>query len=202
MRSLPVKGSNYVQWNSWQIYTWDLCRLDGHCHNTAIPVRFASAEMFTENKADETFHVSYAYLYSMVGWRDIDRTYKCVSEWRFFLVKSCIYPFILSCFWQPYECVTGLSKVFWVVVSRYVCYSVCFSIFGKNSKVKFLIFSSWVVSFVVGSLWVVLRSSSVVWRSWWIVVGRCGSLWVVVDRCGSFLVLVTTGYMPCSREGS
>ena len=135
--------------------------------------------------ADETFHVSYAYLYSMVGWRDIDRTYKCVSEWRFFLVKSCIYPFILSCFWQPYECVTGLSKVFWVVVSRYVCYSVCFSI-GKNSKVKFLIFFSWVVSFVLGSLWVVLRSSSVVWRSLWIVVGRCG---IVVGRCGSLWVV-------------
>ena len=135
-----------------------------------------SAEMFTENKADETFHGSCTYLYSMAGRRDIDRTYKCVSEWRFFLVKSCICPFILSCFWQPYECVTGLSKVFWVVVSRYVCYSVWFSIFGKNSKVKFLIFFSWVVSFVVGSLWVVLRSSSVVWRSLWVVVG---SLWVV-----------------------
>ena len=146
--------------------------------------------MFTENKADETFHVSYTYLYSMAGRRDIDRTYKCVSEWRFFLVKSCICPFILSCFWQPYECVTGLSKVFWVVVSRYVCYSVCFSMFGKNSKVKFLIFFSWVVSFVVGSLWVVLRSSSVVWRSLWIVVGRCRSLWVVVDRCGSLWIVV------------
>ena len=123
----------------------------------------------------------------MAGRRDIDRTYKCVSEWRFFLVKSCICPFILSCFWQPYECVTGLSKVFWVVVSRYVCYSVCFSIFGKNSKVKFLIFFSWVVSFVVGSLWVVLRSSSVVWRS----------LWIVVGRCGSFRVLVTTEFLLC-----
>ena len=85
-------------------------------------------------------------------------------------MKSCICPFILSCFYQPYECVTGLSKVFWVVVSHYVCYSVCFSIFGKNSKVKFLIFFSWVVSFVVGSLWV--------------VVGRCGSLWIVVGRSG------------------
>ena len=90
-------------------------------------------------------------------------------------------------FWQPYECVTGLSKVFWVVVSRYVCYSVCFSMFGKNSKVKFLIFFSWVVSFVLGSLWVVLRSSSVVWRSLWIVVGRCG---IVVGRCGSLWIVV------------
>ena len=159
------------------IYTWDLCRLDGHCHNTAIPVRFASAEMFTENKADETFHVSYTYLYSMARRRDIHRTYRCVSEWRFFLVKSCICSFILSCFWQPYECVTGLSKVFWVVVSRYVCYSVCFSIFGKNSKVKFLIFFSWVVSFVLGSLWVVVDRCG-------IVVGRCGSLWIVVGRSG------------------
>ena len=60
-------------------------------------------------------------------------------------------------------------------MSRYVCYSVCFSIFGKNSKVKFLIFFSWVVSFVVGSLWV--------------VVGRCGSLWIVVGRCGSLWVV-------------
>ena len=141
--------------------------------------------MFTENKADETFHVTYTNLNSMAGRRDIDRTYKCVSEWRFFLVKSCICSFILSCFWQPYECVTGLSKVFWVVVSRYVCYSVCFSMFGKNSKVKFLIFFSWVVSFVLGSLWVVLRSSSVVWRS----------LWIVVGHCGSFRVLVTTYHL-------
>ena len=78
--------------------------------------------------------------------------------------------FILSCFWQPYECVTGVWKVFWVVVSRYVWYSLCFSIF-------------FFISFVVGSLWVVLRSSSVIWRS----------LWVVVGRCGSFQDLVTTG---------
>ena len=54
--------------------------------------------MFTENKADETFHVTYTYLYSMAGRREIDRSYKCVSEWRFFLVKSCICSFILSCF--------------------------------------------------------------------------------------------------------
>ena len=118
--------------------------------------------MFTENKADETFHVTYTNLYSMAGRRDIDRTYKCVSEWRFSLVKTCICSFILSCFWQPYECVTGISKVFWVVVSRYVCYSVCFSIFEKDSKVKFLIFFS-LIFFL------------------WIVMGRCGSLW---DRCG------------------
>ena len=115
-----------------------------------------------------------------------------VSEWRFLLVKSCICSFILSCFWQPYECVTGLSTVFWVVVSRYVCYSVCFSIFGKNSKVKFLIFFSWVVSFVLGSLWVVLRSSPVVWRS----------LWIVVGRCGSFRVLVTTVLKQCKPYDS
>ena len=31
--------------------------------------------MFTENKADETFHVTYTNLYSMAGRRDIDRTY-------------------------------------------------------------------------------------------------------------------------------
>ena len=107
----------------------------------------------------------------MAGRRDIDRTYKCVSEWRFFLVKSCICSFILSCFWQPYECVTGLSKVFWVVVSRYVCYSVCFSIFDDRC----------------GSLWD--RCGSL-----WVVVGRCGSLWIVVGHCGSFRVLVTTWY--------
>ena len=74
--------------------------------------------MFTERKADETFHVTYTNLYSMAGRRDIDRTYKCVSEWRFFLLKSCICSFILSCFWQPYECVTGISKVFWIVLDR------------------------------------------------------------------------------------
>ena len=44
--------------------------------------------------------------------------------------------------------VTGISKVFLEVVSHYVCYSVCVSIFEKNSKVKFLIFFAWVVSFV------------------------------------------------------
>ena len=47
-------------------------------------------------------------------------------------------------------------------------------IFEKNSKVKFLIFFSWVVSFVVGSLW---------------------------DRCGSFRVLVTTP-VPLSGSGT
>ena len=59
--------------------------------------------------------------------------------------------------------------------------------------------SSWVVSFVVGSLWVVLRSSSVVGRSLWVVMDRCGSLRdrcgslsIVVGDCGSFRVLVTT----------
>ena len=57
-------------------------------------------------------------------------------------------------------------------MSHYVCYSVCFSIFGKNSKVKFLIFFSWVVSFVVGRFEIVLGRLK-------IVVDRCGSLWVV-----------------------
>ena len=128
--------------------------------------------MFTENKADETFHGTYTNIYSMADRRDIDRTYKCVSEWRFFLVKSCICSFILSCFWQPYECVTRLSKVFWVVVSRYVCYSVCFSIFDDRC----------------GSLWV--------------VVDRCGSLWIVVDRCGSFRVLVTTSNIYRAENSS
>ena len=136
--------------------------------------RHESRWMFTENKADETFHVTYTNLYSMAGRRDIDRTYKCVSEWRFFLVKSCICSFILSCFWQPYECVTGLSKVFWVVVSRYVCYSVCFSIFDDRC----------------GSLWD--RCGSL-----WVVVDRCGSLWIVVDRCGSLWVVPGfSNYVP------
>ena len=140
--------------------------------------------MFTENKADETFHVSYTYLYSMAGRRDIHRTYKCVSEWRFFIVKSCICSFILSCFWQPYECVTGLSKVFWVVVSRYVCYSVCFSIFGKNSKVKvfdiFFLGSFFCSGIVVGRFEIVPGRLK-------IVVDRCGSFW---DRCGSLWIVV------------
>ena len=76
-----------------------------------------------------------------------------------------------------YECVTGISKVFWVVVSRYVCYSVCVSIFEKNSKVKFLIFFAWVFccGIVVGRFEIVL-----------------GRLKIVVGRCGSFRVLVTT----------
>ena len=94
------------------LYTWDLCRLDGHCHNTAIPVRFASAEMFTENKADETFHVSYTYLYSMAGRRDIDRTYKCVSEWRFFLREKLHLPIyfvlFLTTLWMCYRTIKGI----------------------------------------------------------------------------------------------
>ena len=77
-------------------------------------------------------------------------------------------------------------------MSHYVCYPVCFSIFGKNSKVKFLIFFSWVVSFVVGRFEIVLgRLKIVVDRcgSLWIVVDRCGSLWIVVGRCGSLWVV-------------
>ena len=152
----------------------------------------ASRHEFTESKADETFRVIYINLNSMAARRDIDRTYKCVSEWRFFLVKSCICSIILSCFWQPYECVTGISKVFLEVVSHYVCYSVCVSIFEKNSKVKFLIFFAWVVSFVFlmwdrcGSFWDRPRSFEDRCGSLW---DRCGSLWVVVDRCGSLWVV-------------
>ena len=67
------------------------------------------------------------------------------------------------------------------------CESLCllFSMlfnFGKNSKVKFLIFFSWVVSFVVGRFEIVLGRLK-------IVVDRCGSLWIVVGRCGSLWVV-------------
>ena len=109
-----------------------------------------------------------------------------------FFVKSCICPFILSCFWQPYECVTGLSKVFWVVVSHYVCYSVCFSILEKIQKLSFwYFFLGWFLSLWdrCGSFWDRPRSFEDRCGSLWVVVG---SLWVVVDRCGSFRVLVTT----------
>ena len=56
-------------------------------------------------------------------------------------------------------------------MSRYVCYSVCFSIFEKNSKVNQY------------SLMIVVDRCG-------IVVGRCGSLWIVVGRCGSLWVIV------------
>ena len=127
--------------------------------------------MFTESKADETFHLTYTYLYSMADRRDIDRTYKCLSEWRSFLVKSCICSFILSCFWQPYECVTVLSKVFWVVVSCYVYYSVCFQFLKKIQKLSFLHFFLGCFLLLWDRCGVVLRSSSVVWRSLWVVPG-------------------------------
>ena len=58
-------------------------------------------------------------------------------------------------------------------MSRYVCYSVCFSIFEKNSQVNQY------------ALMIVVDRCG-------IVVDRCGSLWVVVGHCGSFRVLVTT----------
>ena len=95
----------------------------------------------------------------MAGWRDIDRTYKCLSEWRSFLVKSCICSFILSCFWQPYECVTGVSNMIKGILGS--CESLCL--------LFIVLFNFFLVSFVVGSLWVVLRSSSVIWRSLWVV---------------------------------
>ena len=124
--------------------------------------------MFTESKADETVHVTYTNVYSMAGRRDIDRTCKCVSEWRFFLVKTCIYfVLFLTTLWMCYRTIKGMLGS---------CQSLCLllsMLFNFWKKVKFLIFFYWVVSFVVGSLW-----------------DRCGSLWVVVDRCGSLWVVV------------
>ena len=57
--------------------------------------------------------------------------------------------------------------------------------FPRGPKTEVKAMNSWhwssrVVSFVVGSLCVVLRSSPVVWRSLWIVVGRCGSFRVLL----------------------
>ena len=40
------------------------------------------------------------------------------------------FSWFLSCFLRPYEYVTGLSNVFWVVAGHYVCY--CLSIFKTN----------------------------------------------------------------------
>ena len=66
-------------------------------------------------------------------------------------------------------------------MSRYVCYSVCFSIFGKNSKVKvfdiFFLGSFFCSGIVVGRFEIVPGRLK-------IVVDRCGSLWIVVGRCG------------------
>ena len=68
-------------------------------------------------------------------------------------------------------------------MSHYVCY---LNFFCFWEKVKFLIiFFYWVVSFVVGSLSIVVDCSVV--GSLWIVVARCGSLWA---RCGSLWVVV------------
>ena len=63
-------------------------------------------------------------------------------------------------------------------MSRYVCYSVCFSIFEKNSKVNQY------------SLMIVVDRCGIVVDRRGIVVDRCGSLWVVADRCGSLWVVV------------
>ena len=68
-------------------------------------------------------------------------------------------------------------------MSRYVCYSVCFSIFEKNSKVN-----QYALMIVVDRCGIVVDRCG----SLWVVVDRCGSLWVVVGHCGSFRVLVTT----------
>ena len=66
-------------------------------------------------------------LYLMAGRGDVDVT--LISVWIEVLsrVESGIFHIFLSCFWQPDKYVTGLSKVFWVVVGHFVCY--CFSIF-------------------------------------------------------------------------
>lgn len=54
------------------------------------------------------------------------------------------------------------------------------------------------ISFVVGSLWVILRSSSVVWGSLWVVVSRCGSLWVVpcFSNCHLFTAFLQLAELP------
>ena len=70
--------------------------------------------------------------------------------------------------------------------------------FPRGPKTEVKAMNSWhwssrVVSFVVGSLCVVLRSSPVVWRSLWVVLRSSPvvwrSLWIVVDRCGSLWVV-------------
>ena len=65
-------------------------------------------------------------------------------------------------------------------MSRYVCYSVCFSIFEKNSKVN-----QYALMIVVDRCGIVVDRCG----SLWVVVGRCGSLWIVVGRCGSLWVV-------------
>ena len=65
-------------------------------------------------------------------------------------------------------------------MSRYVCYSVCFSIFEKNSKVN-----QYSLMIVVDRCGIVVDRCG----SLWVVADRCGSLWVVVGRCGSLWVV-------------
>ena len=62
-----------------------------------------------------------------------------------------------------------------------MCYRSIKGILGSCESLCLLfimLFNFVLVSFVVGSLWVVLRSSSIIWRSLWVVVGRCGILWL------------------------
>ena len=44
--------------------------------------------------------------------------------------KTAFFMVFVLFFLRPYECVTGLSNVFWVVAGHYVCY--CLSIFKTN----------------------------------------------------------------------
>ena len=57
-----------------------------------------------------------------------------------------------------------------------MCYRSIKGILGSCESLCLLfimLFNFFLVSFVVGSLWVVLRSSSIIWRSLWVVVGFC-----------------------------
>ena len=58
-----------------------------------------------------------------------------------------------------------------------MCYRSMKGILGSCESlclIFIMLFNFFFISFVVGSLWVVLRSSSVIWRSLWVVVGRLG----------------------------
>ena len=112
------------------------------------------------------------------GWPKRHRSYLQMCLWMEILSREKQHLFIY--FWQPYECVPGLSKVFWVVVSRHVCYSVYFSIFEKNSK----------VNQYVGLLW--------------LVVGHCESFWVLVptyNKDGGHSVAVRIDRWPIRWSG-
>lgn len=166
--------------------------------------------MLTGNKAEETFMW---LILSLIWWPARETLMWIIVSLNW---NSRIFHFLLPCqFWQPCQYVTGLSKVFWVVVGHYVFY--CFSTFKiKQFKIEiidiFNIFNDQRIlnrmdsspqSFLVFQL-AMARTEALgtrlrPWNTWywysWVIVDRCGPLW---GRCGSFRVF--RGFSNCGRQ--